>query len=66
MAKTRGQATPKRQLKQPVRYDPAKQGRQHGLTTGGNVDSTARDAAAKLKANSKQASKAKAAWKGKP
>ncbi len=62
-AKTRGQARPKWQPKQPDKHGPAKQGRQQGFTTGAAVDDTARDAATKLKATSKQASKVKAAWK---
>jgi hypothetical protein len=66
MAETRGQARPKRQLQQLVRYDPGKQSRQKGFGTGGSPqDHAARDAATLLKATSKQASKAKAAWKGK-
>ncbi len=64
MAKTSGQARPKRPSKQPVAYDPSKQGRQTG-TADSPVDNTARGAARLLKATSKQASKVKAAWEGK-
>ncbi len=61
MAKTRGQAKPKRQLKQPDKYDPGEQGKQTGGQGTQAQDHAARDAALKLKATSKQATKVKAA-----
>jgi hypothetical protein len=66
MAKTRGQAKPKRQPKQPAKYDPAKPGRQHGEDPRERqLDQAACGAVRALKATGKQASKIRAAWEGK-
>jgi hypothetical protein len=64
ITKTRGQAKPKRQPKQPVRYDPAKQGKQtptRWIPTGkSRMSPLVRQL---LKATNQQARKVKAAWK---
>jgi hypothetical protein len=57
MANARGQAKPKRQPKQPNKYERAKHGRQTGTghSLGPVQANTARDATIKLKATHKQA-----------
>ncbi len=61
MAKIRGQARPKRQPKQLDKYDPAKQGRQQGISQA--QYHAVGNAATLLKATSKHATKVKAAWR---
>jgi hypothetical protein len=63
MAKTCGQAKPKRQPKQPDKYDPGKQGKQQGVSHTKGPGHAARAADALLQATSKQATKVKAAWR---